>query len=128
MALAVSTASFSSTGTGNLYTVPSGKIIKVRVNYLKIVTGGQLKIGDYFTRNDTGHTVYSEYNGKTGTGSNENTAQPVNGFLMCLYTGGYNLGRYMWVKEDHILIAGQTIYMSVSSAIDFKITIFQEDA
>ena len=129
MALVVSTVNYYATGTSN--TVPTGKIAKIRINRIDTNNGSSWTFGGNQFRNDSGFTTKSEFNGNSGTGSTEPKTHPVNGFILCLYNGGYSLGRYMWIKEDYILIAGEAIssYNNVSSTAQrLNLTVFLEDA
>jgi hypothetical protein len=124
MALVISAVQV--TGTATAYTVPVGKVAKVRlVNVDTLATAKKLTIGNYVALNSTGQTVKTESQGQT-TGGASVIAPAVAGFVRAA-SGATMTERFMYIKEDHILVAGQTVSCDDTGAT-ISYTIFQEDA
>ena len=124
----VSISAVQVTGTSTVYTVPAGKTAKVRlVKVENWPSGGVLIIGNFKAINGTGATTDSNSNSRGSTSTNDNTeARPTLGLVLC--SNGSNMrAYYMFIKEDHILVAGETVSQN-SAAATFAYTIFEEDA
>jgi hypothetical protein len=124
MALVISAVEV--TGTATAYTVPASKVAKVRVvscssfDDLKTLT-----IGNYTAKNDTAATVTSASQG-IQSDSNFALGLPVNGFVRFASRGDFMSANFMYVKEDHVLVAGETVSQDDAGAT-FAYTIFEED-
>jgi hypothetical protein len=124
----VSISAIQVTGSAIAYTVPEGKTAKVRLvkvqNWLhsKILT-----IGNYIAANYTDTTTNSTSNSRDNSAAyDRGVANPTAGFVMC--SSGYNFETsFMFIKEDHILVAGETVSQNDAGAT-FAYTIFEEDA
>jgi len=122
MALVISAVQV--TGIATAYTVPAGKIAKVRVvNVDTLATTKEITIGHYVAKNSTGTTVKSENQGHGAGGTNSMVA-PQAGFVFC--STGAMSGEFLYVKEDHVLVAGQTVSCD-DAGCTMSYTIFQED-
>ena len=125
MALVISAVQV--TGTATAYTVPTGKIAKVRVvNIYNFSTDKIITVGNFVSRNGTGQTVRSEYQSNGGGGSSTMTGPQVS-FLFCMAYNGSMIQRFMYVKEDHVLVAGETVSCD-DTGCTMSYTIFEEDA
>lgn len=125
MALTIATLDFTGS-SGNKYTVPSGKIAKVTINYLYMANNAIISIGDYKLKNGATGDVYSMYQSLYSAHS-QYGYPPVNGYIKCHVSASSMQSQFVYVRESHILIAGQTIVPS-NGNITFKANIFEEDA
>jgi hypothetical protein len=126
MALVISAVQV--TGTAIAYTVPAGKVAKVRVVFCDVF--GNIKtltIGNYKARNDTDYDLGTDNQGQDGTPTTNSFAPPVAGFVRAASTGADLERSFMYFKEDHVLVAGETVSCDDTSAT-FAYTIFEEDA
>jgi len=123
MALVISAVKV--TGTATAYTVPAGKIAKVRVvNVDTLSIEKKITIGNYVVANNTDAAVKSENQSQKDAGANS-TFMPQVGFVFC--GGDDNMTRrLMYIKEDHVLVAGQTVSCD-DAGCTMSYTIFQED-
>lgn len=110
------------------YTVPGDKIAKVIITYVgSWSNGGRINVGDYTTSNGSGQIVYS-YN----TFSNETVPPTVihaihPGYILCQTNTGDFERQVAYVKESHILVAGQTVRSTVGSGATFNFLVIEED-
>ena len=124
MALVISAVQV--TGIATAYTVPAGKIAKVRVvNVTELATTKEITIGHYVAKNSTNGNVWSRNQGND-TGSTSSMPGPRAGFVFCSSFGREMISRFMYVKEDHVLVAGQTVSCD-DAGCTMSYTIFQED-
>jgi hypothetical protein len=125
MALVIS--SVQVTGTATAYTVPAGKVAKVRLVALN--SFGNFKkvfIGNYIAENVTGASLTTYKQGK-GAGATSNTfGPPVTGFVRVALAGDAMDSSFIYIKEDHVLVAGETVSCDDSGTLA-SYTIFQED-
>jgi len=126
MALVISAVTV--TGTATAYTVPVGKVAKVRVtNITDFTTNKIITIGNYRSRNQA-IVMYlsSEDNNKNNTTNTNSFALPIAGFVRLGSINNFD-GPAMYIKEDHVLVAGQTVSVDDAGAT-VSYTIFEEDA
>jgi len=126
MALVIS--SVKVTGTSTAYTVPSGKIAKVRVAAINFFpVSATLEIGNYKVVNLLGNpnAVYGERQGM-GNGNTSTLGLPVTGFVRASYSGADMVSKFIYMKEDHVLVAGETVVATGSTTV-MSYTIFEED-
>lgn len=125
MALEISTVTV--TGTATAYTVPSDKIAKVRITSIgALYDSAIISIGKFTCKNESGATCYSEKGTSAGTTTTNFGTPCVLGFLRCVPNANWD-DDCLFVKEDHILVEGETVSNSHSSAV-MSYTIFEEDA
>tara|TARA_R110000796_G_scaffold128932_2_gene244560 strand:- start:843 stop:1223 length:381 start_codon:yes stop_codon:yes gene_type:complete len=125
MALVISAVQV--TGTATAYTVPTGKVAKVRlVSVDNLNTGKYIYIGNYTAyQNTNGYGYTSKYQAQASAGTNYNMP-PVAGFVRITSNVYAMNSSFMYIKEDHVLVAGETVRQTDASAT-FAYTIFEED-
>jgi hypothetical protein len=124
MALVISAVQV--TGTATAYTVPADKVAKVRiVNIDTLAYVKTLTIGNYEARNSTSSSVSTKKQGNSSPGTNIVLA-PVYGFVRASNNGSSMGDRYLYVKEDHVLVAGETVSCD-DAGCTMSYTIFEED-
>jgi len=124
MALVISAVQV--TGTATAYTVPANKIAKVRVVSMYMLADAMVSIGNYDAVNYTGNYVSSKWQSNDTT-STSVIGIPTRGFVRASYEDGKLSGYIMYVKEDHVLVAGETV-SATNAATVMSYTIFEEDA
>jgi len=125
MATSYATYTGGSYTTAAIYTVPSGKVAKIIVTYLRFGNSNNLYIGEYQKFNSTGQLLRSDY----GSG-NAGTSTPVfdvPGMLTCRSSNSSFLTSTIVIKDTHILVAGETVYFSSSTNNTIKFTVIEED-
>jgi hypothetical protein len=116
------------TGTGAAYTVPAGKIAKVRLTAVQsLSTGFYIAIGGYQIDNSCSVDVDTRHQGQNNGAGSAGVAIPVTGFVRASTNGTTMSISYLYIKEDHILVAGETMSCNDSGAT-IVWTIFEEDA
>jgi hypothetical protein len=125
---AVSISAIEATGSAVAYTVPAGKTARVRL--VKVegwLTNNYLRIGNFTAINYTAEATSSTSNSRSNSSAYDKAAgYPTAGFVMC--SNGYNFETsFMYIKEDHTLVAGETVSQTSATAT-FAYTIFEEDA
>jgi hypothetical protein len=124
MALVISAVQV--TGTATAYTVPAGKIAKVRlVSFDSFDTTYSLFIGNYTAKNSARNGLNTENQGQDGA-LPTSMAVPVLGYVRGATNGISMQSQFMYIKEDHVLVAGETVSCNYSAAT-FAYTIFEED-
>jgi hypothetical protein len=126
MALVISAVQVS--GMATAYTVPAGKVAKVRlVSVSSFGVGKIFTIGNYTVSNNLQYyAVNSSYATQKGTPNNA-SGTPVQGFVRLGGTNSAMYTNYVYIKEDHVLVAGETVSCNDNGAT-FAYTIFEEDA
>jgi hypothetical protein len=125
---AVSISAIEVTGSAVAYTVPAGKTAKVRVVQVhEFATAKYLYIGNYRIRNGSPVTVYSYNQSKGYSGNGNSMGLPVAGFVRASADYDELDITFVYIKEDHVLVAGETVHTNDTGAI-FAYTIFEEDA
>jgi hypothetical protein len=126
MALVISAVEV--TGTAIAYTVPVGKVAKVRlVSIINFSNGANINIGNYQITNASATAVWSYSQGQNSSGSSTSFGLPVSGFVRASANGASMATTFLYIKEDHILVAGETVRVNDTLAT-FAYTIFEEDA
>ena len=126
MALVISTA--TRTGTGVAYTVPTGKVAKVRlVSISGFRSGFTISIGNYVSLNTTGGSVDTKHQGKDGNVNSNVFGLPVSGFVRACNDGYFMGFQFLYLKEDYVLVAGETATTNDNNLV-ISYTIFEEDA
>ena len=125
---AVSISAIEVTGSEIAYTVPEGKTARVRVVQVhNFATVKYLYIGNYRIRNGCPTSVYS-YNQSKGYTANSNfMGIPTAGFVRASADHDELNIQFVYIKEDHVLVAGETVHTNDTGAT-FSYTIFEEDA
>lgn len=125
MAMVIS--SVTVTGTATAYTVPSDKVAKVRITSIQLFKDNAvITIGNYVSKNTVTNDLDTKNCGETSTTTNS-ISYPVLGFVRCSVSGNNMQEDYMYVKEDHVLVEGQTVAQSNASTV-VSYTIFEDDA
>jgi hypothetical protein len=126
MSLVVSTIQV--TGIATAYTVPPSKIAKVRlINIDSFDSGSYMYIGNYTAYNGTLANNLKSSNQGTGSAGGVGLSPPIIGFIR-LGAHANEMGvDYMYIKEDHILVAGETVNCS-DAGTTVSYLIFEEDA
>ena len=126
MALVISAVEV--TGATTAYTVPVGKVAKVRlVSISNFNTAQTISIGNYKSTNAVGGAVWSYNQGQNTAGTANSFGLPVSGFVRASSNGASMTTTFLYIKEDHILVAGETVSVNDPSATT-AYTIFEEDA
>ena len=126
MALTISAVQV--TGTATAYTVPAGKVAKVRLVSVETLANDKiLTIGNYTAENGTAITIFSQHQSLTGYTGTGQILYPIQGFVRLGEANSSLTGRTMYIKEDHVLVAGETVSCDDTGAT-VAYTIFEEDA
>ncbi len=110
--------------TTTAYTVPSGKYGKFIVNFAEMATGTTIYIGDYFSLNTIGTTIYTRQIGQKQTSTNSFFTPGAQYIVLSTYVEVY--AKVVAILREHILVAGQTIYTS-STSTSIKGTLILQD-
>jgi len=111
-------------GSGTVYTVPTGKIAKVIIDYVYLNNYENLSIGGYEVHNGAGGYVWTSYTSQYSGGTN--TGYPPTQGWLSAGTVSNDLTMYrLYIRQEHILTEGETIETSSSGTV--KATIIEED-
>lgn len=111
--------------TSAIYTVPSGKIAKIIINFLRITSGHMISIGDYDRKNASGQQVRSSYG--SGYPPSTATAYETEGILICRSSDSNFNGGYMQIRDTHILVPTQTVVFDSSGSNLIEFLVIEED-
>jgi hypothetical protein len=126
MALVIS--AIEVTGTATAYTVPAGKVAKVRlVSVDGLNTGNHIYIGNYTAYQNTNGYGYTSKLQANNSSSSTSNMLPVTGFVRISSSATSMSSDFMYIKEDHVLVAGETVSQTQAGAT-FAYTVFEEDA
>jgi hypothetical protein len=124
MALTISAVQV--TGTATAYTVPAGKVAKVRLVSVETLANDKiLTIGNYTAVNTTTQAVNTKSQ-SAGTSGGNAFGLPVTGFVRAGGSTTNMVAIFMYFKEDHVLVAGETVSCDDTGAT-VAYTIFEED-
>lgn len=108
--------------SATVYTVPSGKVAKVIINYLKIINNSNLNVGDYEVRNSTGYDVYTTYSG-LGSATSNSLVTPREGWLIASGNSAILDYGILYIRQEHILVAGEQVTIQNG---DISATVIEE--